>query len=91
MTVCVRCYVSGVVQGVWFRGSTRRQAEQLGLTGYAKNLADGRVEVLACGERAAVDRLCEWLWQGPSAAKVSDMLCEELSESGQLPTTFTTG
>jgi acylphosphatase len=63
--------VKGRVQGVWFRESTRRQAGALGITGYAKNLADGSVEVLACGESAALQRLAEWLEVGPPAARVT--------------------
>jgi acylphosphatase len=63
--------IEGRVQGVWFRESTRRAAVPLDITGYAKNLADGSVEVLACGEPAALDRLTEWLRQGPPMAQVS--------------------
>ena len=70
MVVCKRCLVSGRVQGVFYRASTAERARTLGITGYARNLPDGRVEVLACGEEAAVGKLCEWLWQGPPAAKV---------------------
>jgi acylphosphatase len=73
-----RCLVSGRVQGVFFRASTRAQAQSLGVTGYARNLPDGRVEVLACGDPAAVDSLCRWLWQGPPAASVSDVTVAEL-------------
>ncbi len=71
MIVCKRCFVSGRVQGVFYRASTAERARALGLTGYAKNLADGRVEVLACGDEPKVKELCDWLWQGPPAAKVS--------------------
>ena len=71
-----RCLVSGRVQGVWFRGSTQTQARSLGLTGRARNLADGRVEVIACGDDAAVQVLEAWLWQGPEMARVSDVQCE---------------
>ena len=49
--------VKGRVQGVWFRESTRREALALGITGYAKNMADRSVEVLACGDSAALQRL----------------------------------
>ncbi len=63
--------MSGRVQGVWFRDSTRREAEQLGITGYAINLPDGDVEVLACGDAAAIDRLRHWLRQGPPLASVT--------------------
>lgn len=73
---CLRCYVSGRVQGVFFRASTEEKAQELGLTGYARNLNDGRVEVYACGPGSQVDALKTWLQQGPSAADVTDMTCE---------------
>ena len=76
MTICVKCLVSGRVQGVFFRASTREQALSLGITGYARNLPDGRVEVMACGERDAVDQLRAWLTRGPSAARVTGVACE---------------
>jgi len=63
--ICVRYLVSGRVQGVFFRASTRYQAQSLGISGYARNLADGRVEVLACGESKALDQLRTWLVKGP--------------------------
>jgi len=69
--ITVRCYVTGVVQGVWFRGSTKQQAEQLGVTGWAKNLTDGRVEVIASGDENKVKALIDWLGQGPETAEVS--------------------
>jgi acylphosphatase len=62
--------IKGRVQGVWFRESTRRVAEPLGITGYANNLADGDVEVLACGDEAALDTLARWLEDGPRMAQV---------------------
>jgi acylphosphatase len=77
MNVCIRCWVSGRVQGVWFRASTREKAEGLGLTGYARNLPDGRVEVLACGAEADLKVLQDWLWQGPPKAEVSGVFCGE--------------
>jgi acylphosphatase len=79
--VCHRCLVSGRVQGVFYRASTRSRAEALGLTGYAKNLPDGRVEVLACGEPEAVRQLCDWLWEGPPAARVETVECREVDEA----------
>ncbi|MGB5332737.1 MAG: acylphosphatase [Woeseiaceae bacterium] len=66
-----RFRVSGRVQGVWFRDSTRREAERLGITGHAINLDNGDVEVLACGSDEALDALCAWLQQGPPLADVS--------------------
>jgi acylphosphatase len=79
MTVCYRYIVKGRVQGVFFRGTTQREASKLGLTGYAKNLADGSVEVLVYGEESAVDALRDWLWLGPPAAKVTEVVCEPVS------------
>jgi acylphosphatase len=86
---CARCQVIGVVQGVWFRASTRDQARALGLTGSARNLADGSVEVIACGDAAAVDALCDWLWQGPELARVTDVRCAPWDDPGF--DDFTTG
>ncbi len=58
---------------MYFRASTRQRALQLGLTGYAKNLPDGRVEVLAVGESVALDQLRQWLRRGPPAASVIEL------------------
>jgi acylphosphatase len=69
--ICRRSHVSGRVQGVFFRATCVRRAQSLGLTGYARNLADGRVEVLACGEPAAVEEFIRWLWEGSAASKVT--------------------
>lgn len=63
--------IEGRVQGVWFRESTRREAESLGITGYARNMNDGSVEVLACGDSDALDRLAAWLKRGPPMAQVT--------------------
>ena len=70
---CARFYVSGRVQGVFFRVSTRDQAQALGLTGAVSNLPDGRVAVTACGAPAALDSLQQWLWEGPPQAAVSEV------------------
>ena len=87
-----RCYVSGRVQGVFYRASTRQRAQELGCRGYARNLPDGRDEVLAVGEPAAVQTLIEWLRQGPPAAHVTDVKCMELAlgEVGELSGAFGT-
>lgn len=76
--VCYRCLVEGRVQGVAFRAATRRQAMSRGVGGYARNLPDGRVEVLVCGEEAAVAQMRTWLLSGPPAARVTDVSCELL-------------
>lgn len=78
-TLCLRCYVSGRVQGVGFRYATAEKALNLGVKGYVRNLPDRRVEVLACGEERAVNALRNWLWQGPQLARVSDVRHETLS------------
>lgn len=70
MTVAGTGVVSGRVQGVGFRAATRREALRLGLQGHARNLPDGRVEVLAAGEADAVAALVEWLHHGPPSARV---------------------
>jgi len=66
----VVCIVSGRVQGVWYRGSAQEQAKKLGISGYARNLPDGTVEVLASGDDAAVDEFIGWLHKGPMLARV---------------------
>ena len=71
------CRVSGRVQGVFFRAATRARAEELGVTGYARNLPDGTVEVLAYGAEAAVQALCAWLWQGSPGSHVTAVEIEE--------------
>jgi len=76
MSLCEKCIVHGKVQGVFYRASAKRRADELGLTGYAKNLSDGTVEVLICGPAQAMGHMKAWLWEGPSAAHVSDVKCE---------------
>lgn len=68
-----RFLVSGRVQGVFFRASTRTRAQALGLRGHAVNLPDGRVEVLAAGDAEALEALAQWLWEGPPDAKVESV------------------
>lgn len=79
MTICKQCFVSGRVQGVFYRDTTRQQAEKLQLTGYAKNLTDGRVEVVVCGSETGVDKLCEWLWMGSEYSSVSNVDCQKIN------------
>ena len=73
----VRCVVAGRVQGVYYRASTAREAQALGLDGWARNLADGTVEVVAAGAEESVAELCGWLWRGPPAARVNAVSVEE--------------
>ena len=70
MSTAMRFFVSGKVQGVCFRAATRDEAVRLGLRGYARNLDDGRVEVVACGDAQAVEELAGWLQHGPPLARV---------------------
>lgn len=65
--------VSGRVQGVFFRQSTRREARQRNLYGWIRNLKDGRVEVFLQGEEESVNSLIDWLWTGPPSAEVSGL------------------
>jgi acylphosphatase len=71
----MRCVVRGRVQGVSFRAATCARAQALGLQGYARNLADGRVEVYARGVPAALAELRHWLAEGPSLARVDGLEC----------------
>lgn len=92
VNIARRCYVSGRVQGVFYRASTRQRATELGCSGYARNLPDGRVEVLAAGNPAAVQALIDWLWQGPPSAHVVGVEVSEvvLDELGGMPSGFGT-
>ena len=67
-----RVLVEGRVQGVFFRDSCQRQASAAGLAGWARNLPDGKVEVVVEGPAAAVERMVAWCRQGPSRAVVTD-------------------
>lgn len=77
---CARFLISGKVQGVFFRASTRQHADRLGLAGRAVNLDDGRVEVVACGDEDALEELEQWLHQGPPSARVSGVEREALED-----------
>ena len=74
MSSARRFTVKGRVQGVFFRDSTRRVAESLGLTGYAINLPNGDVEVLACGDFGKIEELETWLQQGPPMSRVTEVI-----------------
>jgi acylphosphatase len=75
--------VEGVVQGVGFRDFARRQAQGLGLSGFASNLRDGRVRVRAEGSRTAIETLARALEQGPRLARVSRIALEWCEPSGR--------
>lgn len=76
--ICRHCYVSGKVQGVFYRQNTKQQAKNLNLTGWVKNLTDGRVELVVCGDEENVNKLLAWLPEGPPSAKVDDIVTDEL-------------
>jgi acylphosphatase len=78
--------VAGRVQGVYYRASTVEQAGRLGIDGWVRNLPDGRVEVVAAGERAALAELASGLWAGPPAARVERVQIEEWT--GDVPSGF---
>lgn len=86
---CIKAFISGRVQGVFFRQSTQQQAQQLAITGHAINLRDGRVEVIACGESWAVEQLLKWLHKGPQMAQVEQLQFEDIQIT--VPASFTTG
>lgn len=65
--------ISGRVQGVWYRDSTRREAIALGLTGWVKNLPDGRVAAVFEGSAETVEQIIHWCWDGPPHARVDDI------------------
>jgi acylphosphatase len=90
MAKAIRCYISGRVQGVFFRASTRKQAKALGLTGWARNLPDGRVDVFACGDEQRLQQLRAWLNHGPQHAQVTAIECETVNTES-FPDDFTTG
>ncbi|HEX4376488.1 MAG TPA: acylphosphatase [Steroidobacteraceae bacterium] len=86
-----RCTVRGRVQGVYYRASAQQRARLAGIVGHARNLADGSVEVLAYGDHAAIEQFVAWLWQGSSAARVTDVAVESVEiEQAAWPHAFTT-
>jgi len=75
-------YISGTVQGVGYRYSTVNKAQQLGLKGWVRNLDDGRVEAIFEGDRATVEKMINWCYDGPPAAKVRDIIVEHRKAKG---------
>jgi len=76
MTARAHVLIEGVVQGVFFRANTEREALRLGLRGWVRNLPDGRVEAVFEGERKSVERMLRWCHRGPASANVSDVSAE---------------
>lgn len=73
MKVKAHIFVSGLVQGVFFRATTKEIAENLGLKGWVRNTRDGRVEIKVEGGKEEIEKLIEWLWKGPPLAKVKNV------------------
>jgi acylphosphatase len=80
-----RYLIAGKVQGVFFRQSTRIEAQRLGLSGMARNLSNGSVEVIARGHAAALDALRAWLEKGPSDARVDEVQETGGAQEPQIP------
>ncbi len=74
----VRVLVSGRVQGVYFRAFTRKKAVQLGINGYARNLADGQVEIVAEADEAILEKFISWCHKGPITARVDQVIVTSL-------------
>jgi len=79
----VHLVISGRVQGVWYRGSTKQRAEDLGLTGWVRNCESGQVEVVVEGTNVAIDKLVSWCRTGPSMARVTDVRIDFEDYSGE--------
>ncbi|HEX3289846.1 MAG TPA: acylphosphatase [Gaiella sp.] len=78
-----RLIARGHVQGVWFRESARRRAEELGVAGWVRNTADGAVEAELEGPARTVETLVAWFRRGPSRARVDSLAVEELAPVGE--------
>jgi acylphosphatase len=87
--ICRRSFVSGRVQGVFYRATCVRKAQSLGISGHARNLADGRVEVLACGHAEVVAAFIAWLWEGSPASRVTAVQTSDVDAEIQRPAGFT--
>jgi acylphosphatase len=70
----VHVFISGRVQGVWFRASTKQKAEELGLTGWVRNIKDGCVEAEFEGEDEKIKKMLEWCHHGPPLSKVQNVM-----------------
>jgi acylphosphatase len=75
--------ISGRVQGVFFRAETQRAAKDFSLTGWVRNMADGRVETVFEGENANVDKMLSWCHIGPPAARVEKVMTAEEPYTGE--------
>jgi acylphosphatase len=88
--ISLQVFYEGRVQGVGFRFSVRQIAKGFEVTGWVRNLPDGRVEVLACGEPASVEQFINWLWEGSPASKVAAVETSD-ADLAEVPPGFTSG
>lgn len=79
---CMHYVVAGRVQGVFYRASACEVATRLGLTGWVRNLADGKVEAVACGDADRLAQFTAWLRRGPAEAKVLEVKSNVCEDSG---------
>lgn len=75
---CIHAIVSGKVQGVFYRESTRQMAQSLSITGWVKNNSNGTVELIACGSKEHIEKLISWLHEGPPAARVTEVVIHDM-------------
>ena len=73
MKTRIHVIISGKVQGVWYRASTKQKADELGIFGWVRNMANGNVEAVFEGEKESLDEMIAWCWIGPARAQVSDI------------------
>ena len=81
----VHVYISGFVQGVFFRGRTQEKAASLGLCGWVRNLPDGRVEAVFEGPEGRIDEMLAWCRRGPEGARVGALEIIEEPSAGSFP------
>ena len=74
--ICLNVIVSGRVQGVWFRKFTQEKAQAYGVSGWVRNLSDGRVQALLCGDEKNVRQVEAWMSQGPELSTVAELISE---------------
>jgi acylphosphatase len=79
----IHLLIAGRVQGVFFRNATQTEAQRLGVVGWVRNLADGRVEVTAEGEDAAINAIVTWAHQGPTFARVDEVEITRSEPTGE--------
>lgn len=79
----VHVWVEGRVQGVFFRANVQEVATREGLSGWVRNLPDGRVEAVFEGEAESVERMVQWCWQGSPASRVDNVKTEEEPSRGR--------